>query len=346
MAAYPEITSEGMRFLAALECSENVLFFAWPSDSAKDSVHEYRGLHMSFHSISLFSCAIFVSTLSVQASGADVRLLNESTDRSGKIKVAVFERVAKTAKSHFMDFAVQVPDDYVVVGGGVAGSANPGNFITASYPNSSLSAWLVSTKDHLIPNPAAIRAYAIGLKIQGMTRKELLENDIVWTSAQSSGTESHPDMTAFLPSGYAMIGGGMRIGWSGAGNLAYGMYPDTMLSWRARSKDHVVSSPANMEVFTIGIQKSIPSIGEIEVAITTDQELANGRSVARAAVKPGYALTGCGSLVEWNREGALLVKNHPISMRDTLACEAAAKDHIAPDAANVTAYALGITVAE
>jgi hypothetical protein len=119
--------------------------------------------------------------------------LNTFQDASGLVTVSVFEIRASNQQQHFINFGVNVDPDMICIGGGgVAAEAPQGALLTASYPNDDLSGWLVSSKDHEVPNPHFLTAYAIGLKIDGMNRNQLL-NDFVRVDAADSGTGAHPE---------------------------------------------------------------------------------------------------------------------------------------------------------
>lgn len=269
--------------------------------------------------------------------------ISEHVDASGKITVAVFERIAGTPQQHFTDFAVSVPEQFVVIGGGVEGARVPyGNLITASYPNSDLSAWLVSTKDHSHPNPVAIKAWAIGLKIAGLTRQQLIS--MMAVNVASSGYDAHPDISSGLPEGYVLVSGGIKINWSGGGNIATASYPETSFTWRARSKDHSVPSPASTQVYAIGLKKSIVGIGNIAVTTIASDSTYTGHPASMANMTPGYALTGCGALVNWAGYGNLLWKIKPATTGNQYGCEGSSKDHEYASPATIRTYATGITL--
>jgi hypothetical protein len=270
--------------------------------------------------------------------------ISEHTDSSGKITVAVFERIAGTPQQHFTDFAVNVPEQFVVIGGGVEGSGEPGNMITSSYPNSDLSAWLVSTKDHYykFPNPVAIKAWAIGLKIAGLTRQQLIS--MMAVSVGSSGYDSKPDISSGVPENYVLLSGGIKVNYTEPGNIATASYPETSYTWRARSKDHILRSPASTQVYAIGLKQSIPGIGSIAVTtIATDSTYTN-HPASMANMTPGYALTGCGARVDWTEPGNLLWKIKPSTTGNQYGCEASSKDHYLPSPATIRTYATGITL--
>ena len=269
------------------------------------------------------------------------RQIRQQTDASGKITVAVFERVAGSPQQHFRDFSIQVPDQFVAVGGGVEGDNQPhGNLLTASYPNFNLSEWLVSTKDHLDANPTQIKAYAIGLKIDGLSRNQLLRRIVV--NVNTSGYVHHPDISVGVPEEFVMIGGGFKVNWFGAGNLATASYPETMFDWRAKSKDHVAPSPAWLQVYAIGLTETIPGIGSMVVDITSRGSGTAQHPASVANTTAGFVLTGCGAHVNWFGAGNLLWKMKPITQSSQHGCEAASKDHRIPSPATITTYAVGL----
>ncbi len=269
------------------------------------------------------------------------RLIRAQKDASGKITVAVFERSAGNEQAHFTDFAIDVPEGFVAIGGGIrATNLGSGNLITASYPNDQLTAWIVSSKDHLYPNPVRIVGYAIGLKIEGLTQQQLMK--YISVGVQSSSWVSHPDTSSGVPEGYQLIGGGVRVDWSGAGNLVTASYPENNFSWRVKTKDHVTSSPATAFAYAIGIKKALPGIGRVSVDITSTSSGSAGHPASAVTVTPGYALTSCGANVHWQGAGNLLWKIKPLTEGSFHGCEVASKDHKIVSPATITSYAVGI----
>jgi hypothetical protein len=267
--------------------------------------------------------------------------LNIFHDASGLVTVAVFRQRAGNQQQHFTDFAAEIPPDMVVVGGGGLGDEDPGNLLTASYPNDQLSAWLVSSKDHEVPDACFLEAYAIGLSIRGMTRDQLIGNVFVGTA--DSGTGAHPEATADVPEGFVLISGGFRVDWHGAGNLGTASFPSSNFSWTARSKDHDIPSPANIRAFAICLREHLP-VGQVSVAITSQDSGAAPHPASIADVRPGFALTGGGAEVHWQGAGNLLWKLQPTTTTSRQDFAAASKDHIDPDPSTITAYALGIRI--
>lgn len=267
------------------------------------------------------------------------------TDLSGKVSVAVFERKAAAASGVFTDFSVEVPDDYVVIGGGVQGAAAPaGHLLTASYPNAARTAWLVSTKEHLSANPTQITAWAIGLKITGLTRAQLLSNMTYRVS--TSAFASQPSVSTSVPTGYTQIGGGFQVQWSGDGNLAWASYPtvvNNVGAWVSASKDQGSVSMATIRSHSIGLRTNLTGVGV--VAATTAVSPASAyvaQPSASVSVPSGYALTSCGAQVNWSGAGNVLWKIKPVVNAGQLGCEVASKEHLTSSPATINSHAVGI----
>ncbi len=269
--------------------------------------------------------------------------LSEHSDASGRIKVALFARSAPVAQAHFTDFAIDVPDDYVVVGGGAEGQDVPqGNLLTASYPNANLSAWLVSSKDHLASAPVKVRGWAIGVKIAGLSRQQV--RDAITVSHAVSALVSHGSVAATLPAGYLLLGGGFRVDWSGTGNLGVSSYPNTAASWHVQSKDHVASSPAYARAYVIGIRDQIAGVGNLRNAIGHTLSAYAAHPAARTTLQSGFALTGCGADGRYNGtvQGNLLWRIQPADDGVQRSCLANSKDHVSSSPGHIDAYAIGL----
>jgi hypothetical protein len=280
--------------------------------------------------------------------------LNEFTDASGKVTVAVFRQRAGNAQSHFFDLAVDVPGDMVAIGGGAEAASFPvGALLTASYPNHDLSAWLVSSKDHLVEHRHRLTGYAIAVRIAGMSRDALLKS--IRVSVQDSGVAQHPEASATLPSAFRLVSGGFKIEWTEGlstqqlppGNLATASFPQNTYSWTARAKDHGAVSPANLRVWAIGLRRQLPA-GRVLGAIEDRGSTVAQHPEATADLPDGFALTGAGARVNWQvspfSEGSLLWRLAPTTNTANQEVRASAKDHLQYSPATITTYALGIRI--
>lgn len=271
--------------------------------------------------------------------------LASSVDASGKVKVVLFERRASAASRQFTNFAVDVPSDFVVVGGGVNGAATPtAQLITASYPNAARSAWLVSTKDQQVAAPTAITGWALGLKIEGMTRDQLLSH--LNYRVVSSTLSAQPSATSVVPAGYVQIGGGFQVVSSGAGNPAWATHPVSTpggLAWTAAAKEHGASSQALIRAYSIGLRTNLPvGVVTLNNVASAPSELA-AQPVASAALSSGFALTGCGAMVNWaGGAGNLLWQIKPTMSALANSCDARGTEHIFASPATITTHAVGI----
>jgi hypothetical protein len=273
-------------------------------------------------------------------------LLGTFHDSSGKVTVSVFERTAGSPQQHFYDYAASVSDDMVAIGGGAEATNVPwGALLTASYPNQEFSEWRASSKDHVHPNPHKLKVYAIGLKIQGMNRQQLLEHVRVFRA--DSDVAHHPECYATLNPEYALIGGGFNVNWRdfniNGGNLATASFPQNSFSWKSRSKDHGVSSVAIVTSYAIGIKRSLP-VGNVEVAINQVTSGNANHPTATVGLPEGFALTGVGAEAHWLTQGSLLWRLRPTTEQAYQDAHAASKDHDFAEPCTITTYALGIRI--
>jgi hypothetical protein len=271
------------------------------------------------------------------------KLRNTFLDASGRITTAVFSHRGSPAQAHWIEEEILVADpDMIAVGGGGTGTDFPqGNLLTASHPNNDLSGWVVSSKDHEVSDPVELQTFVIGLKIKGMSRRDLL-NGVSITEADS-GIAPHPEAeTGIRSDEFVLVGGGFRVFWEKAGNLATASFPSTDFTWKARSKDQDIPDPANLHVWAIGLRRNLPLGGTVIVDIERADSSQAPHPVATARLAPGFALTGGGAEVHWHF-GNLLWKLEPSTSSDPT-FSAASKDHMHPDPSTLTAYALGIRI--
>ena len=271
-----------------------------------------------------------------------VKQIGTFTDASGLATVVAFTNQAGSDADQFDDFAVNVPNDFVAIGGGVEGARIPsGALLTASYPNDQLSGWLGSAKAHMVSSPFRIKVWAIGLKINGMTRDELRNHIHIESSTSSIGLT--PEVTATRPADYALISGGFSVNYfGGGGNLGTASFPENSFAWKARSKAHFIANDAEITSYAISIKENLPIGKRVEVLIKSVNSSSAEHPSASADLPPGYAMTGGGGDVRWQHPGILLWRLYPLINTTNQEFTASAKAHAASTLGTINAYAIGI----
>ncbi|MEU6058114.1 hypothetical protein [Streptomyces sp. NPDC047097] len=274
-------------------------------------------------------------------------------DASGLITTAVFRRRTEDARSHVLDLPVAVPDDMVVVGGGAVAEDGPvGALLTASYPAHDLTEWRVSSKDHVVPQAHRLTGYAIGLRIEGVSRRRLAE-ELLLVRRVGSAQAAHPEAAAPVPPGHVLLGGGFRVGWHdgphalGAGNLATASYPVEGTEWRVRAKDHLVSHPSTVDAYAVCLRDSFTVDGvpyRVQGLVRTEgSEAPVERPAATVSLHgTGHALTGIGADVRPREPGSLLWRLAPVAEDGGPGAAAGGKDHLEWAPTTLGVYALGV----
>ncbi|WP_163868821.1 hypothetical protein [Myxococcus eversor] len=279
-------------------------------------------------------CLLFVSSTSHAQQAV-------FTDASGKIETGIF--YGSSARSSHPTLTIPVSGDWVVIGGGGytdwQSHGGYGSHLTASFPDSNFSSWTVYSKDHMTNDPCIIYGYALAIRVQGLTRNQLLQH-VRMTQAVSAYV-SYPNTIAFVDTGYTLLGCGFNDVSFGLGNMAVDSYPFNNTGCYAEGKDHDAVSPGTMSSFAIGIRTSLPGVGNVVNAIQNSLSSYSSHPQASASVPFGYALSGGGADATYYGIGQLLWKNMPM-VNGTWS--AGSKDHLVLDPGYVRAYAIGVTV--
>ena len=226
---------------------------------------------------------------------------------------------------------VTVPAGYKLLGGGAFDHwTGAGSLLTASYPKDDHT-WFVAGKDHEVSAPAAITAYAIALHDPN-------DEYEVTIASEPSKPEPHPQITAPLPPGFLLTGGGAFVDWHGAGNLLTASFPSSDTTWEVRSKDHDISDPAKITAYAIGIRQRKPNGKTLVHKIKQQKGAVAPHPQAQVQVDPGFTLTGGGALDDWSGSGNLLTAMFPSGGT----WFAKGKDHVDPSPAAITAYVIGL----
>lgn len=295
-----------------------------------------------------------------------------TTDASGLVTTGVWKRHS-TPSQHFQapngQFQVvqqvQVPSDFVAVGGGAVGVPDAA-FVYKSYLS---GGWLAGTSSNSNPVDHDNDVYVIGMRVEGVPNLASLVNTTYGGSAPT--VVPHPSSQVSLPAAFVALGGG-GYGYTPppAGNTnqwqQYLTASQPLLTsyfvgcgirlclrsqvtgWAIQSKDHLISGPG----WTIDNIYSIPTDVTINGAPFHFEGNATSRVSAIAAQPsavanglPGeYALTAVGAFVDWeqgtNPQGNLIWKLQPRA--DIAGAEVASTEHGVASPAAITAFAAGI----
>ena len=234
---------------------------------------------------------------------------------------------ATDALTGIHDFQVDVDTDWVCIGGGGTGRElswkggpnfttiyHGANYLTASFPsvdndgNHDWKGWKIKSKDHIHANPWALIGYAIGMKHSDLNKGELISNLKIFEDVGIP--VPHPEFRTYLDQGYVLLGGGFHVVDQppSKGNIGTSSFPDSTISWRARSADMEVPSPSRLDVFAIGIREELkkpypdgPHIGNAITSYSSTEFLSMPPAipgslspVSVAQPLPGFALCGGG----------------------------------------------------
>jgi hypothetical protein len=143
--------------------------------------------------------------------------------------------------------------------------------------------WTVATRDHVVADPCKLVGFALGMKVDGLSREELI-------SSLSSNPISHPELSCYVEDGFLLLGGGFEVlDQDGGGNIATASFPNSTYSWMARSRDEDIPTPSRLRVFAIGISPNLmkpnpagapTSIGIIDTTFASSESLAGWACMA------------------------------------------------------------------
>ena len=299
----------GIIFVSFISCDKNIsddLFIT----NTKDSVY------ISLPSSELIDSLPNITCGGNQISGSLKSATSlDNTDWSGLVKVKYYSVTTAPAFQHNDNWTYSVDDDYLCIGGGVRPiTTGAGAFVVDSRPLTDFSGWLVSTKDHQQADQHVIFIFAVGLKIEGVSKEELKSRLRIFTSTSPEAHHPHAEVT--IPSNYDLIGGGADINYDGAGCLLTHSYPVPGQSkWIAEGKDHFISDPSTITAYAIGIEKGyIPGFGYLDVSLSSaSQYVSYGLSFAQASTTSGWVSVCPGGRSEYSNEGRLIRLIEPIA---------------------------------
>jgi hypothetical protein len=271
-----------------------------------------------------------------------------------------------------------VAPDQVLIGGGAQDVwTTPGALLYWSEPDGRFfhgqggfpdqgGFWVAGSKDHLNTASHTLRIWAVGLKLKRadgsfMTYDEV-KSHISYSETSSPGTRFHnPSATCTVPTGQLVIGGGVvAFGSSGSpggdpGQLLTQSFPSSDSSWYGASKDHIASDPGSVNVSCIGIDRTIPGFGSIEVFRSNRSGTVStgvGSPTVTLAVSPRAVPTCYGGEAGWDGVGRMLFRMSPgdSSIFDVSSglrsATAGSKDHLQADSGTTIAWISAMRLAQ
>ncbi|NGZ08542.1 MAG: hypothetical protein CV088_04025 [Nitrospira sp. LK70] len=215
-----------------------------------------------------------------------------------------------------------------LIGGGamVDYGTGKGNMLTGSYPEG--NSWVASAKSHAESCSGRVTAYAIYLN----DPFNLWEVKMVTERTRTSG--NRPEVTAILPGGYALTGGGAKVDWNGKGIILTACCPaektGSYVGWTAKGKDHYAgcedSGHATAWVFGIRPTNGLEPMAS-SVTLKTKQGIPS--TLESAGGSSEEVIVGGGSAVTYRGDGGLLTCSGPSD--DSKIWKAKAKDHLSQD---------------
>jgi hypothetical protein len=235
-----------------------------------------------------------------------------------------------------------------MVGGGAETQGDYG-LLQASYDG--LGGWRANAKDHCAAGAYPLRAYSIGLRVDGLTQAQL--NQFMTFNEAYSVPAQHPSVKAYVPPGFQLIGGyawAGELGWSPTGQLLVASAAGNDVNgdyWYAESKDHCVAVSASVYAAVIGITNDpIPGVGLIHRSFWNNVVYCpGGFCTATISVGSGHALTSVGAWGSYNGAGRLLTQLVPFANWPAGTGPGAtvkSKDHVSGDSGNLGAQWVGI----
>ncbi len=232
-------------------------------------------------------------------------------------------------------------ENYKIIGGGArVNYTGSGALLTGMYPIDPTH-WFVSAKDHIDPVASNVTGFLIMARLKNQNTHSPISNDDYIIVTEQSALSAWPQAEAILPNGYELVGGGAEVLWKGgAGNLLTASYPGNN-SWIAKSKDHIIGSPAKIISYAIGLKSTFLQNHYLKVQRkSSDSGTPTAAPTANCYLDQGYRLLSGGAEAIYQGSGQLLTASYPLQRQGW---RASAKDHIDSDPGRVRAYCIGIS---
>jgi hypothetical protein len=244
------------------------------------------------------------------------------TDWSGTIHITMYACGPSPASTGINQAGCAVPDDRMVVGGGVQVTCGPGNqpcggdaavVLQGSYPLDDLRTWWANSFT-MNGTSHEVTVYALGLELDGVSGSQLRQMAILKKNT-SAGSVQHPEVVVYTDPEYVMVGAGALA--SGGQNLVASAPGHTLAldQWRAKSKEHGGFSPGWVRAYAIEIP--IQPAGfwtDIHNTIAWSQAatVTSGNAAVSTQTVSNWALSSVGGVTTYSGAGRMLQELHPI----------------------------------
>jgi hypothetical protein len=239
----------------------------------------------------------------------------------------------------------KVADEHVLVGGGAEIESTPvpnGALLNGSFPSKTTQEWVASAKDHNLPQKFRLRASAIGLKLAGISRSDLLAKVAYNALSGSAGALSTKEIP--VPSGHIVLGGGAS---TNGLHLLVASKPkigssSTPTGWVAVSKDH--NAPSNNSVWAhiISMPPCITGWGCVQTKTITANSGPAGNGHKSVTLKVFEPVTTTGAEAVYSGNGRMLTDIWPTEFSSNVEVMASSRDHQISSSGVTHVYAVSI----
>ncbi|TMP39561.1 hypothetical protein [Pseudoalteromonas rubra] len=315
---------------------------------------------MSYNSL-LISAVLLAGSTYVHAATA----VYSDVDGSGRIHMRVWKYTLNSTSSNHTA-KLTVPGDWVAVGGGVDLKISRSVLITASYPDTATQqSWIVSTQADKSTSDHELTAYAIGIKIEGISRGDIRKHNIIksWCGNGEAKNASAGNASSItIPNiGYLMISGGAKSAPKAGHKFGpvYSSAPKGWDQWTAASKKLKDSNNHPLTSCVVGIRKDLANaqlghnLGSIDTLhrMSAVNKLASSRIESEVFMENDYILTGIGAKLTASKKkevepNVLLYSLAPKKFGKSAKVVAKAKEYLYPAGAFLSSYAIGIKLIE
>jgi hypothetical protein len=277
-------------------------------------------------------CAMEAGTAEEENLGSQAQAVSSVTYFDASAKVQTKVKICDwSGSSQIPSATCTVDPGYVLVGGGaeVEGSASGGGLLTYSTPANHWT-WIAQSKDHVAGHSHKIRAYVVGMALQGMPEATL--RNLVTITRVTSGTTNHPTVTVPVPAFHTMLSGGAHVAYNGSGILLTASYPQDAFTWKASAKDHSQADTGTVTATVISVPVCLNNQwtagGCLETNMQSNSASGSGYTVATHNTPGGFVPLGVGARANWSGPGRLLTDMFPTNSVGNAGATAWSKDHL------------------